>query len=140
MSKNLPGAKKKSRHFRLRLNDVREMVADRKMDLRFVRTHANAADFYTKPVEPKLFLKFRDWIMGQQRMPIIGTSGYPTNERCEDAINLSIDEDRRMFVGMLAFISNERGEAIDNLIAAVNKNAYVMDLDGYLDCGESAMF
>ena len=51
MSKNLPGCKKKSRHFRLRVNDVREMIADGKMLFRFVRTDCNLGDWFTKANE-----------------------------------------------------------------------------------------
>ena len=51
MSKNLPGCKKKSRHFRLRVNDVREMIADGKMAFRFVRTDSNLGDWWTKANE-----------------------------------------------------------------------------------------
>ena len=42
---------------------VRECVEDMKLEVPFVRTDANLADFFTKPLEPSRFFSLRNVIM-----------------------------------------------------------------------------
>ena len=96
MSKNLPGSKKKSRHFRLRVNDCREMIADGKMKFKFVRTKTNCSDFFTKPLDPKDYLKHRDVIMGQKRLGKINRDGLEDRQ-----IVLHVREQRDHYYRMI---------------------------------------
>jgi len=64
MSSNLVGARKRSRHFRIRIHDVRQMIADKMLILKFVRTNCQLADYFTKILPVAEHERLRDIIMG----------------------------------------------------------------------------
>ena len=54
----------KTRHIHIRYFFVHDVLDQEKIELEHCRTDSMVADFYTKPLQGKQFLKFRDIIMG----------------------------------------------------------------------------
>ena len=76
MSSNLVGAKKRSRHFRLRLHDIRQMLSDKVLKFKYVNTKHQLADFYSKLLPAPAYKSFRDQIMGLKDLTVEQTRAY----------------------------------------------------------------
>ena len=68
MSSNLVGARQRSRHFRLRLHDIRQMIADKDMVYKYINTSLQLGDFYTKLLNTNDFVRLRNLIMGLEQL------------------------------------------------------------------------
>ena len=53
----------RTKHIERRHFFVREMVENMRIRVPFVRTADNLADFFTKPLPPRVFIEMRDVIM-----------------------------------------------------------------------------
>ena len=65
-----PEFHKRAKHIKRRHFYVRDMVESGEIIVPLVRTDANAADFFTKPMPPEKFFKFRDVIMNIKKSPL----------------------------------------------------------------------
>ena len=58
-----PEHHQRTKHIERRHFFIRECVEDMRITVPYVNTHANLADFFTKPLKPQQFFAMRDAIM-----------------------------------------------------------------------------
>ena len=64
-----PTSHDRMKHVARRHYFVRDMVEDFQVVVPYVNTHDNAADFFTKPLQPAKFYKFRAILMNENARP-----------------------------------------------------------------------
>ena len=104
MSSSLVGAKKKSRHFRLRIHDIRRMIADGTLEYGYIKGTSNPVDAYTKLMSGKDYIRYRDIVMGhvQQDFDVYKhVSDVPTMK--EQKLQMEKFE----FVGWVEFLNQD---------------------------------
>lgn len=58
----------RTRHINVRYFFIREMIEERRMKLVHTRTDKMLADILTKPLQGRLFLRMRNWLLGHEEL------------------------------------------------------------------------
>ena len=83
-----------SRHINIRYFFVKDRIDKGEMTVEYCPTYLMIADYFTKPLQGRIFKLFRDVIMGYRRLSDI-ISEIPMKERVEN-VNLDSSEQRKV--------------------------------------------
>ena len=78
---------------------VKDRVDKGEIEVEYCPTYHMVADYFTKPLNGKLFRKFRDIIMGYKPMTILNDEAFAIKERVDKVIeNVSKDKNKNIKV------------------------------------------
>jgi hypothetical protein len=85
-----------SRHIEIKYFWVKDQVDKKKVEIQYCPTHLMLADYFTKPLQGKLFRSFREVIMGYKHVnELLLDPTFPLKERVENRDKIVIENVRK---------------------------------------------
>ena len=111
-------AGKQSRHVDIRYFFIKDRIKQENIDIHYCPTEEMLADFYTKPLQGSLFIKFRDVLLGHK--PIDSLQGSPCDSSTHEERVGNNDEDGKM----IHESSEPPGDQIETMTGTTYQNSH----------------
>ena len=85
----------KSRHINIRYFFIKDILQKEDIELKHCRTEKMVADYFTKPLQGRLFKLIRDYIMGQAQIPMeerVRENNQNDNKRTPNKISIGTED------------------------------------------------